>query len=167
MPKNVRGDLTVEGSVFGKAPQEYFMSINGAKVGSAAGWTLAAANDLYLATIAASQSAAKLVIGIRIPLKIGQKIIGFKLVGELVSAGNAVTFDCDLRKGTSAAGSVTDASIATMTQLSATASAIITAGKTGFSAVITAGCNYYFVITTTTGVSCSAILQGLTVTVQD
>ena len=92
------------------------------KVGSAAGWTVGAAADSYMATVAASQSAGMLIVPLW-GLHVGDLLMGYHLVGQIDSAGNAVTVDCDIYESLAvAAASTHTAKTGTdMTQLSVTA----------------------------------------------
>lgn len=135
----------------------------GGKVGAVAGWTVAAANDKYLATLAQlNQSSSTLILPLG-SLKIGDVITGFSLTGNVLSAGNTVTVDADLRKMVAAAAGDTDSSVGTITQVSATANTILnstTAGKTGLSETIDEGDNFYIKVTGVTGATTSIELQG-------
>lgn len=134
------------------------------KIGGTAGFTVRAANNTDYATVAASQTAGKFVLPIN-GLKIGDKITGFNLVGMIDSAGNAVTVDVDLRKSVSSvAGSApVDSSIATMTQLSASAQTVMGSSNTSktlsSAETVSADTNYYLLITVTTGASTSLTLS--------
>lgn len=141
-----------------------------AKVGGTAGWTVNAANDVgTLATMAASQTAGTLVVRLD-GLKVGDTITAFHLIGQIESAGNTATLDADLRSLTAAAADPTDASIATMTQISATADAAITvanSAKTGLSTVVAADAVYYMLLTGTTAASTDIQLLGVALTVTE
>lgn len=137
------------------------------KAATATGWATAAVDELPLATLAASKTGSKLLIPIP-NLVVGDVITGFHLIGQIESAGGTVTLDCDLRKTTAAAADVTDASIATMTQLSVTADTAVTVSntaKTGLSETVAADCSYYLLIAGTTASSTDIALQAAAVTV--
>ena len=90
------------------------------------------------------------------------------LVGQIESGGNAVTVDVSLRKMTAAAADVTDAAVASMTQLSVTADTIMSTSNTaitGQTEVVGADETFYLLITVTTGASTDIALQGAVVTV--
>lgn len=133
------------------------------KVGGTAGWVVGAASNINLATCPASQTGSKLVIPVT-GLKVGDRISGFHLVGQIESAGGAVTLDADLRKHTAAAADVSDASVGSMTQLSVSADTIISA--TNAIKQITTGEvvgedeTFYLVLTATTAASTDIALQG-------
>ena len=112
-----------------------------------------------------SQTAGTLICWLN-GLKVGDTITGFKVVASVNSAGGTVTIDADLRSNTVAAGAAaTDASIATMTQVSVTAATAVQQEKTGLSTVIVSGVQYYLKITATTGASCTIELNTVEVTV--
>ncbi len=121
------------------------------KAGTTAGWTVGAGNNLgTIATMAASQSAGTLVIGIT-GLHVGDTITGFKVIASINSAGGTVTLDADLRKLVVAAGATaTDSSIGTMTQVSVTAATASVSTKTGLTEVVATGVRYYLLLTGTT-----------------
>lgn len=141
-----------------------------AKVGGTAGWVVGAASNVALATCPASQTGSKLIVPIT-GLKVGSTVTGFSLVGQVESAGNAVTIDADLRKQTAAAADVTDASLGTMTQISVTADTAITAANSthtlSSAEVIADGENLYMVITATTLGSTDIALQAVTIYYKD
>jgi hypothetical protein len=139
------------------------------KVGGTAGWTVGggAVNTGLTATMAASQTAGTLVVPIT-GLKVGDTITAFSVVGQIESAGGTVTLDADLRKLTAAAADPTDASLGTITQISVTADAIISASKTlETPEVVAAGETFYVLLTGTTGASTDIALMGVTITVTE
>ncbi len=136
-----------------------------AKAGTTAGWVVAAGNNLSLATCPASQTAATLVVPVT-GLKVGDAITGFYATGQIESAGGTVTLDIALRKMTAAAADVTDAAVASITQLSVTADTIISSSNTRKSdivEVVGADESFYFLVTATTVGSTDIALQSLTV----
>lgn len=142
-----------------------------AKIGTTAGWTVNAANNIYSWTVAAGQTNSTLVIPI-VGLKVGDTITAFGVSGFLTSAGNTVTLDVNLRSQTAASGSLTDASIATMTQLSATGNTLVASGgngaKSGLSTVVTADVGLYLLLTATTAASTTVGLSNaVTITVTE
>jgi hypothetical protein len=139
--------------------------INGrAKVGTTAGWTVGAANNLpYVGTVAASQTASTLVLPLD-GLTIGDVITGFKVIAQVESAGGTVTLDADLRAVTNVAADPTDASIGAMTQVSVTADTAVAQSKTGLTETVTSGKTYYLLLTATTAASTDIILQACEVT---
>jgi hypothetical protein len=139
-----------------------------AKVGGTAGWVVGAADDLGLmATLPASQTSSTLVVPIT-GLKVGDTITSFSLIGQIESGGNTATLDANLRKMTSAAADVTDASVDSITQVSVTADAIVSASKTlGTPDVVAENETFYILITGTTAASTDVALQGVSVTVTE
>lgn len=137
-----------------------------AKVGGTAGWTVGAGDDLpYMATMAASQTAGTLIVPLD-GLHVGDTITGFKVVGQIESAGNTVTIDANLRAITAVAGEPTDTSVKSITQVSVTADTILNDSATASYAVV-ATQTPYLLITGTTGASTDVILMGATVTVTE
>jgi hypothetical protein len=123
------------------------------KVGSAAGWVVNAAANIFEATMAASQTAGTLVVPLT-GLTAGDTLTGFRVVAQVESAGGTVTIDADLRAETNVAADPTDASIGAITQVSVTADTAVSATKTGLTEVISVAKRYYLLITATTGSSC-------------
>jgi hypothetical protein len=146
--------------------------VNGySKVGGTAGWTVGggAVNTGLMATMAASQTGGKLVVPVP-GLKVGDTITGFHLIGQIESAGNAVTVDADLRKHTAAAADVADASVGAITQLSVTADAIMSATNTrkaSLAEVVAADETFYVLLTATTLGSTDIALQGVAIEVTE
>jgi len=139
-----------------------------AKVGTTAGWVVAAADNIALVTLPASQTASTLVIPVT-GLKVGWTITGFHLIGQIESAGGAVTLDADLRKMTAAAADVTDASIGAITQIAVAADTAITSTNSTKTLVtpevIAATESFYCLLTGTTAGSTDIAIQGLTLIV--
>lgn len=136
-----------------------------AKVGATAGWVVGAADNLpYVATLAASQTGATLVIPID-GLTIGDVITGFRVVAQVESAGGTVTIDGDLRATTNVAAEPTDASIGTMTQVSVTADTAVSQAKSSLGEIVTSGKTYYLKLTATTAAATDIILQACEVVV--
>lgn len=154
----------------GRASQKYITNAAGqAKAGTTAGWVVAAGNNTALVTCPASQTGSTLVVPVT-GLKVGSIITAFHLIGQIESAGNAVTVDADLRKHTAAAGDVADASVGAITQLSVTADTIMSASNTekaALSETVGADETFYVLITATTLGSTDIALQGVAVTVTD
>lgn len=138
------------------------------KVGTTAGWTVGAANNLgTIATVAASQTSATLVVRID-GLHVGDTITGIGVFSSINSVGGAVTLDCALRKTTIAAGATaTDAAVTggAITQVSVTAATASSATKTGITEVVASGTSYYLLLTATTAASTTIELDALEVTV--
>lgn len=140
-----------------------------AKVGTTAGWTVNAANNIgTVATVAASQTACTLVIPVFV--QVGETITGFGISASINSAGGTVTLDANLRSLTPAAGATaTDTSIGSITQISVTAATAVTpaslGGKSGLSTVVVSGTQYYLLLTATTAASTTIELDQVEVTV--
>ena len=139
-----------------------------AKVGTTAGWVVAAADNLgKMATIPAAQTSSTLVIPLS-DLLVGETITAFSLVGSLQSGGNAVSITAELRKLTAAAAGGTDALVGAMAApLSVTTNTILSsanAAKTGLSEVVAVDETFYLLVTCTTGAACTGELQGVLIT---
>lgn len=146
-------------------PKHVVVNVAGvSKAGATAGWVVAAGDNIALATCPASQTASTLVVPVP-PLKVGTKIVGFHLTGQVENtAAAALTIDADLRKHTAAAADVADASVAAMTQFTAAADAILSATNTrkaDFEETIAADETLYLLITATTGAGVDIALQGV------
>jgi hypothetical protein len=162
------GKVIIKDHVVFTKTKQWIQSLAGAKLGSSgAGWTLGAAEDKFLATLSASATSEIVVVPITVPLKVGDIITAFSIVGQIESAGNGVTLDAALWKHTAAAADVTDTSIGGITQISVTADAIVSAEKSGLSEVVAADKSYFLVITGTTGASTDIALMGATVTTKE
>ncbi len=134
------------------------------KAGTVAGWVVAAANNIALVTCPASQTASTLVVPVD-DLKVGTKIVGFHLLGQVENtAAAALTLDADLRKHTAAAADVADASVAAMTQFTVAADAVLSATNTrkaDIEEIVGVNETFYFLITATTGASVDIALQAV------
>lgn len=141
-----------------------------AKAGTTAGWAVNAGdNKNSLARLPASQAGSTLVIPLT-GFKVGDIITAFSLVGQVESGGNNVTIDAELRKQTAAAADLSDANVASMTQLVVAVDTILSASntaKTGISDTIAADETFYLLITATTTGSTDIDLQGALVTVTE
>lgn len=101
-----------------------------AKIGSAAGWTVRAAADSFMATCAASTTAGMLVVPLT-GLNVGDRIDGYNLVGQIESAGGAVTLDAALYESIAVAAGSTHTAVTgtSMTQITASADKAVTAAN--------------------------------------
>jgi hypothetical protein len=149
-----------------KATGRLTQSVNGAKAGATAGWVVAGATNKALVTLPASQTASTLVIPLD-GLRIGDEITGFSLVGQLDSAGNAVTLDAQLRKMTVATAGNTDALVGSMTQVSVTADTALSSTNTSKTVSDTVGADetFYMLITGTTAAVTTAEIQGVIISI--
>ncbi len=136
-----------------------------AKLGTTAGWATRGANNIWHTTCPASQSGSTLVIPVE--LRVGQTITAFKVVGQIESAGNTATLDADLRKVTTAADDLVDASVGAITQISVTADTAVATEKTSLSDTVAATETFYVLLTATTAAATDIDLQGVTVTVTE
>jgi hypothetical protein len=137
-----------------------------AKVGTTAGWVVAGANNSALVTLPASQTGSTLVVPLP-QLKLNQKFSSISLIGQVESGGNNVTIDCNLRKMTAAAADVTDASVASMTQLVVATDTILSATNTTIANMtesMDADDTFYLLITATTTSATDIALQGIVLT---
>ncbi len=138
-----------------------------AKVGGTSGWAVGAATDIgRMATCPASQTGSTLVVPIA-GLKVGDTITGFGVIGQIESAGGAVTLDAELRKLTSAAADLTDASVGSITQVSVIADSIVSSTKASLSDTVGDDETFYILITATTAAATDIDLQGVSITVTE
>ncbi len=138
------------------------------KVGATAGFVTGGTNTAMV-TCPASQTASTFVIPVT-GLKPGYTITGFHLMGQVESAGGAVTIDADLRKITVAAAGSAHASVGTITQLAVSADTAVSsanAAKTGLTEVVAEGETFYVLVTATTAGSTDIELNGIGVTVSE
>jgi hypothetical protein len=160
------GGLNVTGNIV-RTSQTIIYNEGKGKVGGTSGWAVGAAADTgYLATMAASQTAGTYVVPIG-GMKVGSTITGFHVIGQIESAGGAVTLDADLRKHTAVAADPTDASVGAITQLSVTADTKVdneNAAKTGLTEVVAQDETFYVLLTGTTAASTDIIILGVGVT---
>ena len=89
---------------------------NEGKAGAASGYV--SNNNTGTVKLPASTGASTWTIPLN--LKAGDINTSFKVSGQLEAGGNANVLDADLRATTAAAGELTDASIAAITQISKT-----------------------------------------------
>lgn len=153
------------------APVKKLCTIGAKAAGHSSGsvdWVVAAAANTQHWTCAASAGAAKLVVPVS-GLNVGDKIVGFGVIGQIESGGNAATLDANLRKLTAAAAANTDASVASITQISVTADTAINPAngeKRHFSVTVTSSDTFYILITATTAASTDVDLLAAYVLVQ-
>ncbi len=157
--------LVTTGSIV-RTGQEYQVS-GTPKVGATAGWVVAGATNLAEATLPASQTGSTMVLPVR-GLKIAWTVTAFKCVAQIESAGGTVTFDANLRKLTNAAADPTDASLGSITQVSATADTAVASSHTLATPEVLAADEWlYLLITATTAASTDIRFLGCTVTVSE
>lgn len=137
------------------------------KPGATAGWTTEGTTNISVATCAAGSTAATLVVPIS-GLEIGDTVTSVSLQGQVESAGNTATVTLDVRKLTTAAADVTDASLGTDGSGNITADAILSSANvsvTGLSETLVEGETLYALISATTAASTDVVATGLIVTV--
>lgn len=137
------------------------------KAGASVGWGIAPNLNTSFVALSAGTGPSTLVIAID-GLRVGDLITGFSLMGQVESAGNNVTIDASLRKMTSAAADLVDASVGDMTQLvvaADTALGLSNASRTGLAERVVAGVNYYVLVTATTTASTDIVIQGVLLSV--
>lgn len=138
------------------------------KVGGTAGWTVGggAVNTGKVATMAASQTAGKLVFPIP-ELPVGATITAFYVIGSIQSVGGAVTLDADLRMLANASAGGTDSSLGTITQIAVTAATAVNAANgrkvLATPQVFAADASIYALITGTTAASTTAEILGVAI----
>lgn len=141
--------------------------IKGAKAGATAGWTVAAAADAALATLAAGQTNATLIIPID-GLNVGDVVTGVAPLGQIEgTSGNIAVLAMDVRKQTTVAADHTDVSIGTGNTGNITADTALsgtTGGNTSLSETIAAGETIYAKLTGTTATATDIAVSGLLVT---
>ena len=142
--------------------EKRIVGVDGAKVGATAGWTVNAAANTSLATCAAGETGATLVLPIP-GLKVGDVVKGFNIIGQIESAGGAATLDADLRVHTAAAADVADASVGAIAQVAVTADTLLsedTAGVVLADRKIAEGETLYCLLTATTASATDIAIQG-------
>lgn len=107
---------------FGSGVVRRVYNILGAKVGGTAGWVVAGAADNNLATLPAGSTASTMVLALD-KLQIGDEIVGYHLLGQIESGGNAASLQASIRAHTVAAADVAEGGVTgtIMTTLSVTA----------------------------------------------
>lgn len=171
-PKTLTSPVINTPASINRTAQVYFVTAPGnAKVGTTAGWVVAAANNTSRVTLPAGVTGGTLVLPIVAALKVGWTITGYYLVGQIESAGNAATLDADLFKLTAAAADLTDESIGAITQISVTADTAVTSANStktlASPEVIAADESFYVLITGTTAASTDIDLMGVAIIVTE
>lgn len=137
-----------------------------AKVGATSGWVITAGTNISHATLPASQTSSTLVIPIT-GLAVGDTLTAVSVHGQAESAGNIATLSMDVRKTTTAAAAITDASLDTDASGNITADTIISGsnvGVTGLSEVIAENEAVYVLLTGTTAASTDLDITHIAVT---
>lgn len=138
------------------------------KVGATAGFVTGGA-DNAMVTCPASQTGSTFVVPV-VGLKPGYTVTGFHLMGQIESAGGAVTVNAALKKITVAAAGSVHATVGSMTQVSASADTALSsanAAKSGLSEVVAEGETFYVLVTVTTAASTDIELNAIGVTVSE
>lgn len=138
------------------------------KVGTTAGWTVGAANNVgSLGTVAASQTSSTLVAYVE-GLNHGDIITGIRVTASINSAGGAVTLDAALHTYTvAAAANATDAAVSngSITQISVSAATAATSNNaTPCSSTVATGVEHFILLTATTAGSTTIELNTIEVT---
>lgn len=158
-------DIEALVDVPGPNPKHIVVNAAGkAKAGATSGWVVAAADNIALVTCPASKTGSTLVVPVH-NLKVGTKIVGFHLLGQVEgTAAAALTIDADLRKHTSAAADVADASVGAMVQFTCAADTILSATNTrkgDLEEIVGDNETFYVLITATTGAGMDIALQAV------
>lgn len=138
------------------------------KVGAAAGWTVRAGADSFMATLGAGLADDTLVIPLH-GLEEGDRIVGYHVIGQIESAGNAASFNVKLHSSIPVAAGSTHTALTgtTCNTVSKTADTALTEANTKFNIaeanqpVVDSGKAYFAVITGTTGASTDIEFLGL------
>lgn len=138
------------------------------KVGAAAGWAVRAAADTWMSTLPASQTASTLIVPL-VGLVEGDVIMGYHLLGQIDSAGNAASINCKLTEFVpAAAGSAaTDLSGTTLGAVSTTADLLVNVDNTvktlaiGDRIVVRTDRTYFAVVSGTTAATTDIEFLGL------
>lgn len=129
-------------------------------------WTRTSTGTMFLDK---NQSAKTCVFSIP-GLNVGDKLIGFRIVGALgAAADNTTLVDADLRKITKGAGAVTDASVGAISQTSVVTDTALDAAKTFTSPEeVATDYQYYVLVTGTThdNDACDIFICGIEVDVK-
>lgn len=140
--------------------------IQDAKVGATAGWTVRAAADNWMSTVAASQTNATLIVPLS-GLKNKDKIVGYHLLGQIESVGGTASIAAKIGKSTPVAAGSTHADVAgtSLAALSVTAQTALTklnTKKTLANEILVSEDNtYYMVLTATTALATDIELLGV------
>jgi hypothetical protein len=165
--QTINGAKTFTSSIVRTGRQLVIPICGNAKVGATAGWVITAGTDMCHATLPASQTGSTLVVPIA-GIEIGDTLTAVDVVGQVESAGNAVTLVLSVRKLTSAAAANVDAELATDNVGSLVADTVLSSanlGVTGLTEVLAANESLYALLTGTTLGSTDIDLMSLVVTV--
>lgn len=162
--------LTVDSSQQSQSYRKVIVPVMGnSKVGATAGWVVTAGTNISHATLPASQSGSTLVVGVD-GLNVGDVLNAVAAVGQIESAGNAVSCTMSVRTLTaSAAAALTDAAIGSDAH-NASADTLLTDANgnlkaTGIDYTVVATAQVYVLFTCTTAASTDIDLSHLVLTV--
>jgi len=162
----VSGDITLTGGLV--ASETVFIpAASGRAGGTATVGFVNTGTDNLMVTLAQSATADTWVIPLQ-GVGIGDTITGFKVIGQIESAGNTVTVDAALRKETMAAADPADAAFGTacaITQISKTADYEIADSKTACAETVVTGVAPYALLTVTTGATTDVQIAGIELTI--
>ena len=114
-------------------------SASSGTAGATAGWV----NTAGYATLPASQTDSDFIIPITV--NIGDTIESFKVMGQIDSAGNSVTFDAALWRNVPAVGGTASSSIGAITQVVVTADTLLASEKVLATPEVVASNESYYV----------------------
>lgn len=141
--------------------------IQDGKVGGTSGWTVRAAADSFMATMAQNGTAGTLVVPLP-NLKKGDVLVGYDIIGQIDSAGNTVTLDCQLYESLPVAAGSTHTAIegTSMDQVSVTADTKLSSGNArklfdNAEKTVAEDAAYFALITGTTGGTTDVEFLGL------
>ena len=151
---------------------DFYVFNSRAKVGGTAGWAIPTTTDTAVcATQAAGGTNSTLVMSLG-PLKVGSRIKGGYLIGQIESTtGDGTQISWDLRKLTAVAADPSDASVDAMdAPLDVEVDTAMGSANTSLPAIdelVVAGVSYYALITSTTASSNDVQLLGVVLKIVD
>lgn len=130
------------------------------KVGSASGWATGAATNFPVSTLTESQTASTLVVPLN-EIKAGDVITGFSPIGIIQTTGATFTLDISLRRHTNVITGATTINISSMTQAVGITNTLMSDSSSSFLYTSVVNESYSYLLTATTGASCTMTLQGI------
>lgn len=151
------GSITFESGAILEKARTFVYSAGLGKVGTTAGFAIPSAHsgftDAAIAGCPAGQTGATLVIPLS-GFKSGDIITGFRLCGQVESAGNTATINAALKKVTNAAAdNLVVSTLGSITQISATGDAVISSAVGDLSETVDINSSYFVLVTVTTAAS--------------
>jgi hypothetical protein len=151
------GSITLESGAILEKARTFVFSAGFGKVGATAGFAIPSAHSGFtnsaIAGCPAGQTGATLVIPLG-GFKSGDIITGFRVCGQVESAGNTASIAATLMKSTNvAAGDIAISTLGTITPISATADAVISSAVGDLSETVDVNASYYVLVTVTTAAS--------------